>query len=374
MDDIVKVCCPTVSEETLKDVCNTMRSGWFGNGPKTREFEEAFAKYTGFKYAVADVSGTEALRLIFKMIDRKSSLKGAELITTPLTFVSDAILADWFDMDLTFADIDEDTLCMDPNSLVVTDETKVILPVDSHGRLADIKAIREKATFYYDAFSTCPFIVEDAAHAMWVDGVGKYADFTMFSFQAVKTLPIGDGGMIVTNDEEDYKEMSKLRWLNIEKSTWERQKGNKYTWNYDITRADGIKAYMNDIFATIGLGQLKDLNKYLAHRRQIQATYNEAFRDIPQIKIPAHSHTVQYYTMQCDNRDKLAEHLAEEGISTSVHFKPLYEMTYYKKGLKRELPICDRVWKRLLSLPCHDDLTPLQQERVIHKVLEFYGH
>jgi dTDP-4-amino-4,6-dideoxygalactose transaminase len=100
--------------------------------------------------------------------------------------------------------------------------------------------------------------------------------------------------------------------------------------------------------------------------------YNEAFKNMPQIEIPVHSNTVQYYTMKCENRDDLGGFLAENGIATSVHFKPLSEMTYWRKAVKRPLPVTDEVWLKLLSLPVHNALTNEQVEFIISKVKEFY--
>lgn len=374
MTDFIQVCKPTVSEETIADLNDVLRSGWLGNGPKTHAFEEAFAEYTGFKYCVAMNSGTAALDLALKVY----KIKGGELITTPMTFVSDALVGEWQGMDVTFADIDPDSLCLDPKSIQFSDKTKAVIAVDSHGRLADIKGIREQwdkqmgeHTLGID--NPCPLIIEDAAHACYVEGVGKDADITMWSFQAVKTLPTADGGALTTNDENIYKELRKLRWLGVEKSTWERATGRKYAWDYDITQGDGIKGYMNDVQATIAHGQLKRLDETSAHRRAIQSKYNEAFRDIKQIKTPQYSHTVQYYTMQCEDRDKLSEDLAEKGIVTSVHFKPLSEMTYWRKAVKRPIPVTDSVWKKLLTIPCHDALTWKQVEFIIKSVRDFYA-
>lgn len=101
--------------------------------------------------------------------------------------------------------------------------------------------------------------------------------------------------------------------------------------------------------------------------------YNKAFKNIPQIKTPLHSHTVQYYTMKCENRDELSEHLAENGVATSVHFKPLSEMTYWKKAVKRPIPVTDKVWLKLLSLPVHNALTDKEANFIIKKVKEFYA-
>jgi perosamine synthetase len=207
---------------------------------------------------------------------------------------------------------------------------------------------------------------------MYTPGVGK-GDIVVWSFQAVKTMPAGDGGMITTNDEKIYNKLRTLTWLGVEKNTFDRAQGKRYTWDLDITQGQGIKAYMNNITAAICLGQLDSVAEYTAHRRAIQTVYNEAFKKILQIVVPQYSHTVQYYTMQCQNRNELSEFLANNNIITSVHFKPLSEMTYWKKAIKRPLPNTDKTWINLLSLPCHDALTWEEVEYVISKVKEFYS-
>lgn len=359
---MIPVLKPTIDEKTIEEMAKVLRSGWWGFGPKTQEFEKKFADYVGAKYAIGCNSGTAALDLCLKAY----KIRGGELITTPMTFVADAIVGEYNGMDVTFADIDEHTLCLDPKSVVVTKDTKAIITVDSHGRLADIDGLRAKFK---------GLIIEDAAHAMLTPGAGKKADITIWSFQAVKTLPTGDGGMITTNDEKVYKRLRTLTWLGVEKSTYERAEGKRYTWDYDITQADGTKSYMNDLTAVIGLGQLERLEEMTAKRRAIQAVYNNAFMgridELP-ITIPAYSHTVQYYTMKCERRDELSDYLATKGIATSVHFKPLNFMTYWKKAVKRPLPVNDKVWKELLTIPCHDGLTWREVEYIIESVIGFY--
>jgi len=377
MTDIIRVSQPTIDQETRDDLMKVFDNGWLGSGPKTKEFEAEFAKYVGAKYAVGCNSGTAALDMALKVFSDEYKVRGGELITTPMTFVSDAIVGLWHDMDVTFADIDEDTLCINPKAIHLTQDTRVIIGVDSHGRLADWKEIRKMVDDYANdtlgVYGHPILLVEDAAHAMYTPGVGTYSDIVMFSFQAVKTMAAGDGGMLTTNREDIAKEIKRLSWLNIEKSTYDRTLGRKYTWDYDITKTNGIKSYMNDIQATLLLGQLRRLDEMNAKRRAIQTAYNAAFKDIPQIKTPTYSHTVQYYTMQAENRDKLGEDLAERGIATSVHFKPLTEMTAYKRFAKRQLPVTERVWKKLISLPVHDALTWKQVEYIIECVRDFYG-
>lgn len=357
---MIPVLAPTISEQGIKDMEQVLRSGWWGYGPKTKELEVKFAEYVGSKYAVATNSGTAALDLCLKA----HNIKGGELITTPFTFVSDAIVGEWNGMDVTFADIDEDTFCLDPDKVNITKDTKAIITVDSHGRLADIDGLRKKFK---------GLIIEDAAHAMYTPGAGKKADIAIWSFQAVKSLPAGDGGMVTTNDDEIYKKLRTLTWLGVEKSTYERADLKKYSWDYNISQSQGIKAYMNDLTAVIVLSQLERLGETNAKRRAIQSVYNEAFRDVKQIQIPTYSHTCQYYTMKCERRDELSDYLADNGIATSVHFKVLHEMTYWRKAMKRPLPVADRVWKQLLTLPVHQALKWKEVEYIISKVKSFYS-
>lgn len=358
---MIPVLRPTIDKQTKKELMEVLDSGWWGFGPKTKEFEEKFAEYVGAKYCIATNSCTSALDLCLKVYN----IKDGELITPAMTFVSDAIVGEWNGMDVTFADIDEKTLCIDPKTLKIGPNTKAIIAVDSHGRLADIKGIREACGGYK------PLIIEDAAHAMYTPGVGT-GDITVWSFQAVKSMPMWDGGAITTNDEAIYKKLRTLTWLGVEKSTYDRVGSKGYSWDYDITQSQGIKAYMTDIQSVVGLGQLRRLEETNTRRREIQAKYNEAFKDVPSIVIPEYSHTVQYYTMKCKNRDELSEFLAEKGIATSVHFKPLSCMSYWRRAVKTPIPVTDSVWLELLTLPCHNALTDEEVEYIISKVKSFY--
>lgn len=362
---MINVLQPTFDEQTKLELLKVLDSGWVGFGPKTQEFEKKFAEYVNARYAIGMNSGTSALDLCLKVY----GIKGGELITTPMTFVSDAIVGEWNGMDVTFADIDPRTLCIDPEKIVITKDTRAIIAVDSHGRLADVKRIKERCL---EAGRLDILVIEDAAHAMYTPGAGDYADITIWSFQAVKTMPCWDGGAVTTNNEAIYKKLRTLTWLGVEKSTYDRVDQKKYTWDYDITQAEGIKAYMTDTQAVVLLGQMRRLEETNARRRAIQAKYNEEFMLVKQIKIPEYSHTVQYYTMECEDRNKLGEYLAEKGVATSVHFKPLNKMTYWAKGEKTPLVENNKVWLKLLSLPVHNALGDEQVDYIIRCVKEFY--
>lgn len=349
----IKVLEPTFDDATIKAMSDVLRSGWVGQGPVTAEFEAAFAKRVGVKHAIATNSGTAALDLAIKAFD----LKRGELITTPMTFVADAIVGEWNDMRVTFADIQEDTLCLDPAAIEIKKDTQVIIAVHSHGRLADIAGMRKKFG---------GLIIEDCAHAAFTPGAGLMGDIAIWSFQAVKTLPAGDGGMVTTNDDAIAQKIRNMTWLGIEKSTYSRVNGKKYSWDYDITHG-GQKAYMNDLNAVLALGNLRRIDEILQKRQRIQKNYNAALAGLPGVTLPIHSDTVQYYTLRTKHRDAIGERLAEDGVSTSVHFKPLHLMTYWKGSQRGPLPVTDRVWPELLSLPCHDALTWDEQAFVIDK-------
>lgn len=355
---------PTYDESTKKALCDVLDSGWVGYGSKVIEFQTKFAEYVGAEYAVATNSATSALDICLKVY----GITEGELITTPMTFVADASVGEFNGLDVVFCDIDPETLCLDPQSLKITPETRAIIVVDSHGRLADIAGIR---AVLKDLDREDIIIIEDAAHAMYTPGVGT-GDLTVYSFQAVKTLPIFDGGMITCKSKEMADQLKALTWLGIEKSTFDRVGTKGYTWEYDITHS-GIKGYMTDVQAVIGLGQLPRLEGMNAKRREIQERYNAAFKDYEWFKEPVFSHTVQYYSPQFSDRDGLCTYLTEKGIAVSVHFKPLHELTYWKKSKRYPLPNTDAVWVNLLSLPVHESMTEEDIEYVINSVKEFYA-
>lgn len=355
---------PTFDEGTRKELLDVLNSGWASFGPKVEEFEKAFAARVGAKYAVATNSATSALDIAVKAFD----ITDGELITPSFTFTSDAHVGEWNGLKVKFADIDPETFCIDPESLQLSQNTKVIIAVDCHGRLADIDGIR----YMCEQVDIKPLIIEDAAHAIHDPGEQK-GDVVVYSFQAVKFMPIFDGGMVTTNDEEVYKKLRKLTWLGIEQNTYERAAGGKYAWDYDIVQGNGIKAYMTNVQAAIGLGQLRRLDALLAKRQAIQERYNEAFRGNNWFKEPFYSRTVQYYTPKWADRDGLNEFLGTNGIHTGMHFKPLHLMTYWSKDHDHPLPNTEEVFKSILSLPVHDALTEEEQQYVINKVKEFYA-
>jgi perosamine synthetase len=201
-------------------------------------------------------------------------------------------------------------------------------------------------------------------------------DVAVWSFQAVKTMPCGDGGMITTNDKELYEKLIPMTWLGIT-STYSRIRKDDgltgkpgYSWDYEVDVL-GYKCYMIDLSAAICLEQMKKLPKNLEWRRHIQKCYNEGLDGL--IRTPAHSETVQYYCARVPAADRsdMIDYLADKKIHTSVHFKPLHKYSIVKQD--REYPVADREWRKLLSLPCHPGMTQEDIDYVIYWVKEFYG-
>jgi perosamine synthetase len=174
--------------------------------------------------------------------------------------------------------------------------------------------------------------------------------------------------MITTDDEEIYKKLKPMTWCGIGETTWDRVGKRGYSWDYEITTL-GYKKYMNDITATLVLSKMGKIRLMNARRREIAFMYDNGL-NIDYIDFPCPSETVQYYTLKVDNRDKIANYLSAKGISTSVHFKPLSEHPFFKKCIKQPLPITDRVWKRLLTLPVYDGLTDKQVRYIIRSFNE----
>ncbi|MBN1687628.1 MAG: aminotransferase class I/II-fold pyridoxal phosphate-dependent enzyme [Candidatus Omnitrophica bacterium] len=364
---------PSYGEEEVEAIRDCLQRGWTGTGPKVKEFEERFAKYVGVQYAIATNSGTGSLHLALKV----AGVEGREVITTPLTFVSTnhAIL---YNAGIpVFADIDPETLNLDPVSVesLVTKRTKAILAVHYGGTPCSMDRILSIAKRHN------LLVIEDAAHGCGGEYQGKklgaLGDIGCFSFHAVKNLSVGDGGMITTNSKEVYERLVKLRWMGISKETWSRtsHEEGRYSWWYDVDEI-GFRYGMNDVMASMGLVQLKKLDALNEKRRRITEKYNRAFRDLDWVETPSNvpnaKSACHNYVIKVDNRDQLCEYLKEKGVSTGVHYRPNYHYPMYKT-CKFVSPVCEKVWKRILTLPLFPDLSENESDFVIDLVRNFQG-
>jgi perosamine synthetase len=364
-DTMLPVLRPVGGEEELNSLRESIESGWWGKGPKVAEFEKKFAELVGAKYAVAVNSATSGQDLVLKAL----GIKDCDIINPTISFMTTAIVPLWNNCTSNIVDVLEDTLCLDPEDVrkSLRPDTKAIIAVNHAGTPAPIDEIRK----FYDGL-----ILEDCAHSCYTPGAGTKGDVAVWSFQAVKTMPCGDGGMITTNDKELYEKLVPMTWLGIS-STYSRIRKDDgltgkpgYSWDYEVDVL-GYKCYMIDLSAAICLEQMKKLPKNLEWRRHIQKCYNEGLEGL--IRTPAWSETVQYYCARVPaaERSDMIDYLADKKIHTSVHFKPLHKYSVVKQN--RDYPVADREWRKLLSLPCHPGMTQEDIDYVIYWVKEYYG-
>lgn len=343
---------PSCTEREIEAVTQVLKSGWWGMGPKCDEFEKRLADRYGKRHCVTVNSCTAALHLALLS---HGIGPGANVIVPALTFISSALAATYCGADVIFADVMEDTLCIDWRDAAdkTTHTVKAMIAVDYAG----FPALR--------AVYSHP-VVQDAAHSC---GGTAYGDEVCLSFHPVKNLATGDGGAILTDDDERVEKMRALRWVGIDRSTWERSQ-KKYGWDYDIAEV-GYKCHWNDIQAAIALEQLDRLDAMNHKRRDLAYRYMEGLSGCVKNPPDHPNHTWHLYPIRVGTnlRDRLIDYLLSQGISAGVHYKPL---TYYPMYSNQETPpVTEREWRKLVSLPIFYDLTFEDQDRVIKAVRDY---
>ena len=372
-----------ITDEDIQAVIETLKSDYLTQGPKIIEFEQAFARYVGAKYAVAVSNATAGLHLAATALQVRS---GDKVIVTPITFAASANCIRYCNGMVVFCDIDPDTYLMDIKKLRRLLETnppstfKGIVPVDFAGYPHQMEEFRQLADEYG------LWILEDACHApggYFIDsngekqfcGNGKFADVTVFSFHPVKHIATGEGGMVTTNDKELFDRLSLLRTHGITKNPACLHE-NHGGWYYEMQEL-GYNYRLTDFQAALGLSQLKRADEGLKRRQKIAVRYNEAFKRIADIQTPYASpdvfHAYHLYIIQVPDRLDLYNYLHENGIYAQVHYIPLHLMPYYREQGNKpgDLPVAEKYYSRCLSLPMFPTLTDEEQEYVIVKIKEF---
>ena len=372
-----------ITDEDIQAVIETLKSDYLTQGPKIIEFEQAFARYVGAKYAVAVSNATAGLHLAATALQVRS---GDKVIVTPITFAASANCIRYCNGMVVFCDIDPDTYLMDIKKLRRLLETnppstfKGIVPVDFAGYPHQMEEFRQLADDYG------LWILEDACHApggYFIDsngekqfcGNGKFADVTVFSFHPVKHIATGEGGMVTTNDKELFDRLSLLRTHGITKNPACLHE-NHGGWYYEMQEL-GYNYRLTDFQAALGLSQLKRADEGLKRRQKIAVRYNEAFKRIADIQTPYASpdvfHAYHLYIIQVPDRLDLYNYLHENGIYAQVHYIPLHLMPYYREQGNKpgDLPVAEKYYSRCLSLPMFPTLTDEEQEYVIKKI-EYY--
>ena len=361
-----------VGDDLVEDVLGVVRSGWWSMGPRVEEFEQAFAEFTGASHAIAVANGTAALHL---------ALLGAgcgpedEVVVPSLNFVAAANAIVHTGAAPVFCDIaGPDDLNLDPADVeaALSERTRAILVLHYGGHPCDMDAVLELAE------RRGLVVIEDAAHAPGATfrgrACGTLGAIGCFSFFSNKNLPVGEGGIIVTNDDELAAQLRLLRSHGMTTLTWDRHRGHASS--YDVV-LPGFNYRLDEIRAVVGLAQLRRLPEENAARAEVVARYRDRlhgtrgltmpFAPVEGLK-PSH-HLAVVVLPECAERDAIRSSLEELGIQTSVHYPPIHGFTAYH-GSRRALPGTDALAERLLTLPLYGGLADEQVEAVIEGLLQ----
>ena len=356
-------------EECLIEIRKCLEVGWTGLGNFTLLFEEEWKKYTGYSNCHFLNSATSGLHLAINILKEEYGWKNTDsIISTPITFVSTNHAILYENMNIVFADVDEN-LCLDANSVFakINSSTKAILFVGLGGNIGQYEKIVEICKTHK------LLLILDAAHMSGsrFNGkiIGKEADVVINSFQAVKNLPTADAGMISFKDEKLDKIARKKSWLGINKDTFSRSQGN-YKWDYDVEYT-GFKYHGNSIMAAIALAELPFLDEGNTYRRELATKYRNNLSNIQFINHINKDETSQHLCqIIINNRDDVLEKLHADGINCGVHYKSNTEYKMYSH-LKEAVPFADALQHKILSLPLHLELTENDVNFISEKIIGY---
>jgi dTDP-4-amino-4,6-dideoxygalactose transaminase len=378
---------PDCGDEEIQEIAEVMKSGWLTTASRCAQFEQEFAEFIGSKYALGVSSGTAALHLGLEALGIG---EGDKVLVPTFTFTATAEVVRYLQADPIFIDSDPGTFCItveqienaitNNESLITNNSLKAIIPVHFGGHPCDMDAILDFAK------TNGLGVLEDASHALPTkyNGrlIGTYGDATCFSFYANKTITTGEGGMVCTDNDETAKRVKVMRLHGIDHDVWDRFSIGA-SWEYDVI-APGYKYNMPDISAALGIQQLRKARRFRDRRQQIAETYYEELKEVPglispRIRCAMEDHSWYLFNVLIDpektkngiNRNGFISEMTKRGIGTSVHYKPLHRMTYYKNkyGLRREMfPNAEWVFERCVCLPIFSAMTDDQLEYVIENV------
>jgi dTDP-4-amino-4,6-dideoxygalactose transaminase len=368
---------PSIGEEEVAEVVDTLRSGWITTGPKTHRFEQEFAAFTGASTALAVNSCTAALHTALVALEISS---GDEVITTPMTFSASANVDEHVGGRPVLVDVEPDTLNNSPRAVeaALTSRTRAIIAVHYAGHPVDLDPLRALAARHG------VHLVEDAAHALPAryrgTMIGAGANPVAFSFYATKNLTTGEGGMLTAAPElVDRARVLSLHGMS--RDAWKRY-AQGGSWAYDVVYP-GFKYNMTDIQAAMGLAQLRKLQAFHARRQAVARSYTAAFAGHDALEPPTERPEVDsawhLYVLRLRperlriGRDQVIEELTARNVGTSVHFIPVHLHSHYRRryGYAPDaFPVAEANYRRMLSLPLHPGLTDADVGYVIDAVID----
>lgn len=351
---------PNVPKTAIEEVTKVLQGRWIGQGPRVAQFEKEFAeRFAGNGTALAVGSGTDSLHLAYILAGLK---EGDEVITPVFTCTATTIPFLYMGVVFRFADVDPETLNINVNHVrqLVNEKTKAIVCVHYGGLPCDMDELHAIAKEY-----NIP-VIEDAAHALGATykgkKVGEISQFTMYSFQAIKHITTGDGGMLVVQDKNIVPKAERIRWFGIDRSN--KQKG---IWENDITEV-GYKYQMTDIAAAMGIAALHEFDETLAHRQQLFEVYKKGLKGIDGIKLIGATHTDRTHaawlcTAIVERRENFMKYLRENKIeSGQVHYRN--DRYSILGGRREDLPFMDSIEDNYIVLPLNTHLTEANIEFV----------
>lgn len=387
---------PDITELEIEEVVDTLKSGWITTGPKTKKFEKQISEYCHTSKAVCLNSATACSEMALRVLGIGP---GDEVITTAYTYTASASVICHVGATVVLVDTQKDSYEMDYEALEekITEKTKAIIPVDLGGVICDYDRIFEIVNRKKDVFEPKTelqkkigrvAVVADGAHAIGAvrDGkrCGEIADFTSFSFHAVKNLTTAEGGAVTWRDiegvdnEELYKQFMLLSLHGQSKDAL--AKTQLGAWEYDVV-APYFKCNMTDIMAALGLAQMKRYPDILARRKEIIEKYNEGLKKLPvsvlehfgnNFASSGHLYLVRVHDKTREECNKIIEKMAEYGIATNVHYKPLPLLSAYKnQGFDiNDYPNAYAMFENEITLPLHTKLTDEEIDYIIDSFIK----
>jgi dTDP-4-amino-4,6-dideoxygalactose transaminase len=373
-----------IAGNEFKYINEVLESGWLTTSLKALQFEKLFAGFVGAKYACAVNSCTAALHLAVEAIGIQ---KGDKVLVPSFTFTASAEVLRYLGADPVFIDVEYGTGLVSPSivkeALRANHDVKALILVHYGGQAPVMTTTDDEGVMDVCRKNNIR-LIEDAAHAFPTKFcnrfIGSFGDITCFSFYANKTITTGEGGMLVTDDENIYDRAKIMRLHGIDRDIWERFTTNKSTWEYDVV-APGFKYNMPDINAAIGLAQLEKVIFFRYQRQRCAEYYLRELKNISSIDLPICNGPLENHSWHLFpiiikpeaplTRSEFIQTMADNGIGTSVHYKPLHRMTYYKEtyDLKPEdFPNTERIWNGTVSLPIYPDLKDNELEYICQTI------
>ena len=372
--ETIPVFLPSVGKDIISHLSKAIKIGWLGMGKTTKGFENQISNYLTLKnrFVVSTNTGTSALHIALKLVGIG---KGDEVITPSFNYVSDHQAIQIAGAKVVMCDIKDDNLGIDCEKAeqLISKKTKAIIPLHFAGIPCDQSKVF-KLGKKHDLR-----IIEDAMHAFGtcINGkkIGSYGDITCFSFDPVKVITSIDGGCVVVNTKKEVEKLHHLRLLGVDKDTTERYK-NKRAWDYDVV-SEGYRYHLTNIMASVGISQIKNIDRFIKSRQKVCKKYNNAFEGILDLKIPDSDFenvSPFIYSLRVLNgrREALIEHLKKLKIEVGIHFVPVHKHTHFRNSRHGDLTVTNKVVKEVLTLPLHSNMKEEFVKRIINGVSSFF--